>query len=37
LTHVTVEKNMDAGIAEIEALPAIVGKLVKIRMEELAK
>ena len=37
LTHVTVEKNMDAGIAEIEALPAIVGNLVKIRMEELAK
>ncbi len=37
LTHVTVEKNMDAGIAEIEALPAIVGKLVKIRMEELGR
>lgn len=37
LTHVTVEKNMDAGIAEIEALSAIVGKLVKIRMEELGR
>jgi homoserine dehydrogenase len=37
LTQVTVEKNMDAGIAEIEALPVIVGKLVKIRMEELNK
>lgn len=37
LTHVTIEKNMDAGIAAIEALPAIVGKLVKIRMEELGK
>ncbi len=37
LTHVTVEKNMDAGIAEIEALPSIVGKLVKIRMEELGR
>ena len=37
LTHITQEKNMDAGIAEIEALPAIVGKLVKIRMEELGK
>lgn len=37
LTHVTKEKNMDAGIAEIEALPAIVGKLVKIRMEELGR
>jgi homoserine dehydrogenase len=35
LTHVTIEKNMDAAIAAIEALPAIVGKLVKIRMEEL--
>lgn len=37
LTHITQEKNMDAGIAEIEALPAIVGKLIKIRMEELGK
>jgi homoserine dehydrogenase len=37
LTHLTQEKNMDTGIAEIEALPAIVGKLVKIRMEELGK
>jgi homoserine dehydrogenase len=37
LTHLTIEANMDAGIAEIEALPAIVGKLVKIRMEELSK
>ena len=37
LTHITVEKNMDAGIAEIEALPAIVGKVVKLRMEELGK
>jgi homoserine dehydrogenase len=37
LTHVTIEKNMDAGIAAIEALPAIVGKVVKIRAEELGK
>ena len=37
LTHVTIEKNMDAAIAEIEALAAIVGKLIKIRMEELGK
>lgn len=37
LTHVTQEKNMDAAIEKIEALPAIVGKLVKIRMEELGK
>ncbi len=37
LTHVTVEKNMDAAITAIEALPAIVGKLVKIRIEELGR
>lgn len=37
LTHMTQEKNMNAGIAKIEALPAIVGKVVKIRMEELGK
>jgi homoserine dehydrogenase len=37
LTHVTLEANMDAAIGQIEALPAIVGKLVKIRMEELGK
>ena len=37
LTHVTLEANMDAAICEIEELPAIVGKLVKIRMEELNK
>ena len=37
LTHVTQEKNMDAAIAQIEALPAIVGDVVKIRMEELSR
>lgn len=37
LTHITQEKNMDAAISEIEAHPAIVGQLVKIRMEELSK
>ena len=37
LTHVTIEKNMDAAIAAVEALSAIVGKLIKIRMEELGK
>ena len=37
LTHVTIENNMDTAIAAIEALPAIVGKLVKIRMEELGR
>lgn len=35
LTHETVEKNMDAAIAEIEALPAIARTLIKLRMEAL--
>jgi homoserine dehydrogenase len=37
LTHVTLEKNMNAAIASIEALPAIEGAIVKLRMEELNK
>ena len=37
LTHITVEKNMNAAIMAIEALAAITGKVVRIRMEELAK
>jgi len=37
LTHITLEKNMNEAIAAIEALSAINGKLVRIRMEELAK
>jgi homoserine dehydrogenase len=37
LTHITVEKNMNEAIAAIEALAAINGKVVRIRMEELAK
>ena len=37
LTQITVEKNMDAAIAAIEALPATVGKVVKIRVEELGR
>jgi len=37
LTHITVEENMNAAIAAIEALSAITGKVVRIRMEELAK
>lgn len=37
LTHITVEKNMNAAIAAIESLSAINGKVVRIRMEELAK
>lgn len=37
LTHVTQEKNMDAAIAAIEALPAISGKITRLRMEELGR
>lgn len=37
LTHITVEKNMNQAIAAIEALAAIVGKVMRIRMEELSK
>jgi homoserine dehydrogenase len=36
LTHQTQEKNIDAAIAKIEQLDAVVGKLVKIRLENLA-
>ncbi|MDO9050293.1 MAG: homoserine dehydrogenase [Methylotenera sp.] len=37
LTHITVEKNMNAAITAIETLAEITGKVVRIRMEELAK
>jgi len=37
LTHITVEKNIDQAIRLIEALPAITGKVTRIRMEELGK
>ncbi|MFZ3086789.1 MAG: homoserine dehydrogenase [Methylotenera sp.] len=37
LTHITIEKNMNAAIDAIESLAAITGKVVRIRMEELAK
>jgi homoserine dehydrogenase len=37
LTHITQEKNMDAAIALIEALPATVGNIIKLRMESLQK
>lgn len=37
LTHQTIEKNMDAAITQIEALPSTEGKLIKIRMETLSK
>ncbi|MFP5381660.1 MAG: homoserine dehydrogenase [Gammaproteobacteria bacterium] len=36
LTHVTVEKNVNAAIARIEALNSVAGKVMRIRLEELA-
>ncbi|MND06302.1 hypothetical protein D3C83_275930 [compost metagenome] len=35
LTHVTIEKNVDAAIARIEKLPVMVGRITRIRLEEL--
>lgn len=37
LTHTTQEKTMDAAITRIEALPAIAGTVIKIRMEALSR
>ncbi len=36
LTHITVEKNVNAAIAKIEALDTVAGKVMRIRLEELA-
>jgi homoserine dehydrogenase len=36
LTHQTREKSIDAAIAKIEALPAVIGKVTRIRLETLA-
>ena len=36
LTHQTREKSIDAAIAKIEALPAVIGKVTRIRLEALA-
>jgi homoserine dehydrogenase len=36
LTHVTVEKNINAAIARIEALDTVAGQVMRIRLEELA-
>lgn len=35
LTHRTVERNMDAAIASIEALPTVAGRVTRLRLEEL--
>ncbi|MBI1283855.1 MAG: homoserine dehydrogenase [Thiobacillus sp.] len=36
LTHITVEKNINAAIAKIEALDSVSGQVMRIRLEELA-
>ncbi|MFZ6800189.1 homoserine dehydrogenase [Undibacterium sp. Di24W] len=36
LTHQTQEKNVDAAIARIEALPSVTGTVTKLRLEELS-
>jgi len=37
LTHLTVEKHVDAAITRMEALPSIAGKVTRIRLEELGR
>jgi homoserine dehydrogenase len=36
LTHLTREKQIDAAIAKIEALPVVSGKLIRLRLESLS-
>jgi len=36
LTHQTREKNIDAAIAKIEQLPAVISKVTRIRLEALS-
>ncbi len=36
LTHITVEKNINAAIVKIEALDSVAGQVMRIRLEELA-
>jgi homoserine dehydrogenase len=36
LTHETREKNINAAISKIESLPVVKGKLIRLRLEELA-
>jgi homoserine dehydrogenase len=35
LTHRALEKNVNAAMARIERLPSVVGKVTRIRLEEL--
>ncbi len=37
LTHLTLEKNINVAIKRIESLPAISGKVTRIRLEELGR
>ncbi len=37
LTHLTVEKHVNAAIARMEALPSVSGKVTRIRLEELGR
>jgi homoserine dehydrogenase len=36
LTHLTIEKNVDAAITKIEALPVVAGTVTRIRLEQLS-
>ena len=36
LTHLACEKNIDAAIQRIEALPVVKGKIIRLRLEELS-
>jgi homoserine dehydrogenase len=35
LTHRAIEKNVNAAMAKIEKLPTVLGKVTRIRLEEL--
>jgi homoserine dehydrogenase len=37
LTHLTVEKRVNAAIAKMEALPTVSGQVTRIRLEELGR
>ena len=36
LTHLAMEKNMNAAIAKIKKLPLLTGKITRIRLEHLS-
>ena len=37
LTHETQERNLNAAIVAIEALPVVAGRVTRIRLEELGR